>query len=256
MRVFVLTGVDFRPGYRLMRQQIFFSSFHRPSVCTSSRDSSGLPVSRQIAWRLCATLAVAAPLLLTGACSIQADKHGENGDSDHVKISTPLGGLNVRSKDVDVASLGLPQYPGSHILTKDQDNGNDGQVDLHMGFGPWQMRVKVVSLATSDSPDKVLAFYRKALGKYGDVVECDGKKAVGTPAVTKEGLGCDEHSSAHSSWNAKGSGVNINTDDHELKAGSQHRQHIVGFKKSDSDETKFALISLELPNTHSDEQTD
>ncbi len=237
---------------------------HQESLPPSRHPGNSIPCkaanlrnTQRVNWRLGATLAVGVPLLLTSACSIQTDKNGENGNSDHVKISTPLGGLNVRSKDVDVSSLGLPQYPGSHILTKDQDNGNDGQVDLHMGFGPWQMRVKVVSLGTPDSPDKVLAFYRKALGKYGDVVECDGKKAVGTPTVTKEGLGCDEHSSgAHTNWNSKGSGVNINSDDHELKAGSQHRQHIVGFKKSDSGETKFALISLELPNTHSEEQTD
>ena len=235
---------------------------HNHDNPASSRHACDLKIrSRSVAarplWRCAATLAVAAPLLLTSACSIQTDKNSDNGKSDHVKISTPLGGLNVRSKDIDVASLGLPQYPGSHVLTKDQDNGNDGQVDLHMGFGPWQMRVKVVSLGTTDSPDKVLAFYRKAMGKFGDVVECDGKKAVGTPAMTREGLGCDEHSSgSHGSLNAKNSGVNFDENDHELKAGSQHRQHIVGLKKSDSGETRFALISLELPSAHSEEQTD
>ena len=203
-------------------------------------------------FRIAASAALLVPLILTSACSIQS---GKDGNADHVKISTPLGGLNVRSKDVDAASLGLPAYPGAHVLTKDEDNGNDGQVDLHMGFGPWQMRVKVVSYGTGDPQDKVMSFYRSALAKYGDVVECDGKHAVGSPAVTKEGLGCDEKTSGpHTEFNQHGS-VNISEDDLELKAGSKHRQHIVGFKKSDGSETRFALISLELPNGTTEEQT-
>ncbi len=205
--------------------------------------------------RAAATLAMLVPLVLTSACSIQANKNGSDGDADHVKISTPLGGLNVRSKDVDATSLGLPQYPGAHVLTKGENNNDDGQVDLHMGFGPWQMRIKVVSFATPDPRDKVLAFYRNAMAKYGDVVECDGKKAVGTPRMTKEGLGCDDQNSGpQTKWNEHGA-VNINDNDIELKAGSKHRQHIVGFKKSDGGESRFALISLELPSGSSEEQT-
>jgi hypothetical protein len=195
------------------------------------------------------------PLLLTTACMIRTDKNGEDGKPDNVKISTPLGGINVRSKDVDASTLGLPEYPGAHQLTKDKDNGNDGSVDLHMGFGPWQMRVKVVSYGTPDSQDKVVAFYRNALGKYGDVVECDGHKVVGSPAITKEGLGCDESNSGpHTEWNQHGA-VSISESDLELKAGSKRRQHIVGFKKPDNGETRFVLISLDLPSTTSEQQT-
>ena len=212
------------------------------------------PSNRAAGLRLAASAGLIVPLLLMGACSIQADKNGADGNSDHVKISTPLGGLNVKSTNVDAASLGLPEYPAAHVLTKDEDNGNDGQVDLHMGFGPWQMRVKVVSYGTSDQKDKVLAFYRTALAKYGDVVECNGKKAVGSPTVTKEGLGCDDSNrGAQAKWNDNG--ININDGDLELKAGSKHRQHIVSFKKTDGSETKFALVSLELPSGSSDEQT-
>jgi hypothetical protein len=203
--------------------------------------------------RTAALSLVLVPILLTSACSIQEDKGNGDGKSDHVKISTPLGGLNVRSKDVDPASLGLPEYPGAHQLTKDEDNGNDGSVDLHMGFGPWQMRVKVITYGTTDSQDKVLAFYRKALGKYGDVIECDGHKAIGSPAVTQDGLGCsDKDGGAQTKVDMND--AHINSGDHELKAGSKHRQHIVGIKKSDSNETKFALIYLDLP-TGSDQQT-
>ena len=207
------------------------------------------------ALHIAASAALLVPLILTSACTIQTDKGGAGGNGDHVKISTPLGGLNVRSKDVDAASLGLPAYPGAHVLTKDEDNGNDGQVDMHMGFGPWQMRIKVVSYGTTDPQDKVMSFYRTALAKYGDVVECNGNKAVGSPSVTKEGLGCDDHDDGKTkaTWNTNG--VVIDDHDFELKAGSKRRQHLVGFKKTDSNETKFALISLDLPGGSSDDQT-
>jgi hypothetical protein len=33
----------------------------------------------------------------------------------------------------------------------------------------------------------------------------------------------------------------------ELKAGSKRHQHIVGFEKSASGETRFALVALDLP---------
>ena len=60
-----------------------------------------------------------------------------------------------------------------------------------MGFGSWKLRVKTANYATTDSRDKVLAFYRKALGEYGGVIECAGDKPVGSSGTTVEGLSCD-----------------------------------------------------------------
>jgi len=39
-----------------------------------------------------------------------------------------------------------------------------------------------------------LAFYRKPLSRYGEVLECDQSKPVGSHIVTRDGLTCsDEH---------------------------------------------------------------
>jgi hypothetical protein len=113
-----------------------------------------------------------------------------------------------------------------------------------MGFGKWQLRVKVVNYSTPDSQDKVMAFYGKALGRFGDVIKCNGDNAVGTPAVTREGLTCGE-----------GHSQNVNIDEDKglnLRAGSKRHQHIVGFKSGDASGTKFALIELELPDVDND----
>ena len=74
------------------------------------------------------------------------------------------------------------------LVKKDKNNG---AADVNMSFGSFQLRVKAASYRTPDSPDQVTAFYRKALGRYGDVIQCQNDKPVGTPTSTAEGLTCD-----------------------------------------------------------------
>ena len=176
----------------------------------------------------------AAGMLLTAGCRVQVDKDSHGGDKN-VKIETPLGGLHVRSGDVSAADVGLPLYPGAQIAP---DQEGDKSADVHMGFGEWQLRVKVVNYQTSDSQDKVLAYYQKALGRFGNVIRCQDGKPAGTPTVTQEGLGCaDDNSNAH---------VQV-SDNLSLKAGSRHHQHMVSIEKNSGFGTRFALIELQLP---------
>jgi len=180
-----------------------------------------------------AILAATALILMSG-CRVQVDKNA-NGKENNVKIDTPLGDLHVRSDDTSAADVGLPVYPGAAIAA---DNDGDKSADVHMGFGDWQLRVKVVNYQTSDPQDKVIAFYQKALGRYGDVIRCQGDQAVGKPTVTQEGLTCSED-------NSKGH-VDI-SDGLTLKAGSRHHQHLLAIKQSNGPGTRFALIELQLP---------
>jgi len=192
----------------------------------------------------------AALLLLTCGCRIDVQK-GENGKDKNVRIDTPLGGIHVNQDAVSAADTGLPQYPGAHL---DTDHQGDKSADIHMGFGDWQLRIKVVRYRTSDSQDKVLAFYKKALGRYGDVIECNGKSPVGSPVSTREGLTCNDDGGGDTK-------LHVDTGDtgggHDLKAGSKRHQHIVGIdKESDADTTRFSLVQLDLPaDSGSSDQT-
>src|ERR1035437_6801775 len=57
---------------------------------------------------------------LLAGCRVESDKHG---DSDNVKISTPFGGVQVRTNDaVVLEGIGLPAYPGAQLVKKDKDN--------------------------------------------------------------------------------------------------------------------------------------
>jgi hypothetical protein len=176
-------------------------------------------------------------LLAVAGCRIQVDK-SKSGDDKNVKIDTPMGGLHVTTDELSAANVGLPAYPGAQLVTN-RDHNDKQSADVHLGFGKWQLHVKVVSYQTPDSRDQVLTFYRKALGRYGDVIQCDNGNVVGTPASTREGLTCNE---------SHGNNVHVDeTDGLNLRAGSKHHQHIVEIKKSDSNSTHFALVELELP---------
>jgi hypothetical protein len=164
---------------------------------------------------------LASTLALTG-CTFE--QKGSSGNED-VKIKTPLGGLKVKTNEAVVAAeTGLPVYPGAAVVKKDKDNG---AADIDMSFGSFHLRVKAVSYRTPDAPDKVMAFYRKGLARFGDVIECRDEHPVGTPSKTSEGLTCDNDEKNH---------VNIGNPP----------QHIVSIDK-ESGGTKFGLVALDLP---------
>ncbi len=182
--------------------------------------------------------ATALSLTLVAGCRIQVDKN-KDGQEKNVKIDTPLGGLHVRADQTSAADVGLPAYPGAHIAP---DKDGDKSADVHLGFGEWQLRVKVVTYDTSDPQDKVVAFYDKALGRYGDVIRCDGDQPVGTPAATREGLTCSDDKSNSNVHVSDDSGVS-------LRAGSRHHQHIFAVKKNTGTGTRFSLVELQLPES-------
>ncbi|MGD0736661.1 MAG: hypothetical protein ABR976_16140 [Terracidiphilus sp.] len=188
---------------------------------------------------LLAALALAAGI---AGCRVHVDK-GANGEDKNVQVDTPFGGVHVNTDQTSAADLGLPVYPGAQSAKGDDEHKS---ADVHMGFGEWQLRVRAVSYSTPDAEDKVVAFYKKALGRYGDVITCQGNTAVGSPVATSEGLTCED--------DKKGGHVQINHQDYgsgknslELKAGSRRHQHIVGFETPREGNTRFELVALDLP---------
>jgi hypothetical protein len=182
-----------------------------------------------------ATVVAMVGTMVIGGCRVETNKHGDN---DNVKIATPFGGMQVKTNDANVMEgMGLPAYPGATLVKKDKDNG---AADVNMSFGPFHLRVKAASYRTDDRPEKVEAFYRKALAQYGDVIQCSDDRPVGEPQHTTEGLTCDNNKKQH---------VTIDDDmsrKMELKAGSKQHQHIVAINP-DGSGTKLGLVALDLP---------
>jgi hypothetical protein len=180
--------------------------------------------------------AVILGVVMVSGCRIESDKKGDN---DNVKIATPFGGMQIKTNDAAVVDgIGLPVYPGAELVKKKKNN--DGAADINMSFGSFQLKVKAASFRTADSPDQVAAFYRKALARYGDVIDCQNNKAVGKPIQTSEGLTCDNEKENHITVDDDMS------DKRELKAGSKQHQHIVSIDP-DGSGSKMGLVSLDLP---------
>lgn len=184
-------------------------------------------------------------LACAAGCNVQVDKSGD-GESKNVKIATPFGNIAVNKDQASAADVGLPVYPGS-VADMGGDGNKSAKVD--MGFGSFKLRVRVAHYTSADSRDQVLAFYRKALGEYGGVIECADGHAVGSPVRTREGLTCD-----HTGHESSAEAGSVGSNDLELKAGSEHHQHIVSLKRGSGSPTEFSLIALELPHGFNDNE--
>jgi hypothetical protein len=184
-------------------------------------------------------LAVAAGM--TG-CRVHVDKDA-NGQDKKVEVDTPFGGVHVNTDQLSAADLGLPAYPGSVAVKSDEHQS----ADVRLGFGQWEMRVRVASYETSDSKDKVSDFYKKALGRYGDVITCRDNYPVGTPTTTSQGLTCADSDKNGQKIKVEAGDFHYNGNGFELKAGSKRHQHIVGFKEPQDGKIQFALVTLDLP---------
>lgn len=195
------------------------------------------------AWGILPVIGLALAAGIAG-CRINVDKDS-NGKEKTVQVDTPFGGVHVNTDQVSASDLGLPVYPGAQPVRGDDQHKS---ADVHLGFGEWQLRVRAVTYATPDSQEQVVAFYKKALGRYGDVLTCQDKSPVGTPTVTAEGLTCADG----------GKNSNVKIDDEgidsgrglQLKAGSKRHQHIVGFDHPKDGKTTYAMVALDLPAGH------
>jgi hypothetical protein len=171
--------------------------------------------------------AIAALVLgLLAGCSVTTHEK-ENGKKDDVDIKTPFGSLSVREGGTDVKDTGLALYPGAHPLRDSGDDRHSANVNISSSlFG-----VKVIALKfeSDDSPDKVLAFYRKEMGKYGKVVDCTGSFNMNFHHYDKD---------AEVSCNGNGSGHEYKE---ELKVGTENNQRIMAVKPA-AKGSQFALV--------------
>lgn len=168
-------------------------------------------------------------IVLMGAVSFTVLSFGQNSDFN----------LNVHANShATVKDIGLPGYPGAMpFKEKDSDSSS---ADLLFLLNSFHFSVKAASFVTPDSPERIIAFYRKPLAKFGEVLECDHGKPVGSLAVTKSGLTCSDHESGPAT-------VNGSDSDHELRAGTPEQFWIVAVDGTENGKTKFALAALVLP---------
>ena len=148
-------------------------------------------------------------------------------------------GLELHANEnVSASSIGLPHFPTSHPY---KGESKDSAADVGFTFGKVHFRVMTSRYETNASEDQVIDFYRKALARYGDVLECEHGQPVGDLKKTKDGLTCGDSHGPHSHLNA-------DYDSHrQLRSGTPERFRVVALEPSESDGTHFTLVYLEVP---------
>jgi hypothetical protein len=182
-----------------------------------------------------AILLAATSIIITG-CHVEQKGHG---DADNVKVTTPFGDMHAKTNDPSVLQgLGLPIYPGAQFQESGKSNGS---ADVDLNFGLFSVRVKSAAFKSPDSPEDLIAFYRKALTRYGDVIECQNGQPISPLTHTTEGLTCNDSKKDPTSDDAQKV---------KLMAGSKQHQHVV-IIGPDGSASKMQIVAMDLPGGHS-----
>ncbi len=111
-------------------------------------------------------------LVLSG-CSINVKDHDNEGNTK-VDISTPVGGIHV-DQNADARDTGLSVYPGAKLKPKTSD-GDQKSANVNLSAFGFGLKVVALEYESDDPPAKIIAYYQDQLKKYGNVVQCHGKR--------------------------------------------------------------------------------
>jgi hypothetical protein len=160
------------------------------------------------------------------------------------------GGFELHANsNITASDVGLPAYPGSKLF---KGTDSDPAVDMGFTLGDTHFRLVAANYLSDDSPEKILDFYRKPLAHFGDVLECDHGKPVGAIKETRSGLTCSDKQEGH----VQVEGNVDSSSDHELRAGSPQKFHLVGIGERQGTATHFGLVYIETPKDTSKAKAD
>ena len=135
------------------------------------------------------------------------------------------------SKQAAAKDVGLPAYPGARAH-KDE-KGDSPSVQMGIWGDTFGFKLAVMKMESNDGPEKIAEFYKKALARYGTVLDCSNP-AQKANAKDKGGssnkLECDDDKPE------KGGLV--------FKAGTKEKQHVVGIQPNGQGST-FQLVYVE-----------
>jgi len=144
------------------------------------------------------------------------------------------------SKQATPKEVGLPAYPGAK-LRKDE---NDDAASVQMGLwgGTFGLKLAVMKMESNDGPEKVAEFYKKALAKYGTVLNCsDGSQRTGAKdkAGSSNKLECEDDKAERGEL--------------LFKAGTKEKQHIVAIQPNGQG-SRFQMVYLEARDDDKDKK--
>ena len=140
------------------------------------------------------------------------------------------------SKQASSKEVGLPVYPGA----KPHKDENEDSPSVQMGIwgSAFGFKLAVMKLESNDAPDKIAEFYKKALAKYGTVLNCS-ERLQKPSAKDSNKLECGEDKPE------KGGLL--------FKAGTKQKQHLVGIQ-ANGQGSLFQLVYVEARGDDKDKK--
>ena len=176
-----------------------------------------------------AIVVLIAGCLTLPACTVSVKDHDGN-DNAKVDIETPIGGIHV-NEQADVRDTGLALYPGARQKPSSDHDSKSANVNISSGY--FGLKVVAIEYETDDPPNKVVAFYRDQMKKFGNVVECRTDKRSGH-LNAKAGSG--QQGSRPVSCEGDNGGNVV-----ELKSGTEDNEHLVSIEP-EGNGSDFALV--------------
>lgn len=146
----------------------------------------------------------------------------------------------VFSKQATPKEVGLPMYPGA----KPHKDEKDDSASVHMGIWgtTFGFKLAVMKMESGDAPERIAEFYKKALAKYGTVLDCSdpSQKSGGKDSNgASNKLQCDDDKPE------KGGFV--------FKAGTKQKQHVVAVQANGLG-SLFQLVYVEANGDDEDKK--
>ena len=142
------------------------------------------------------------------------------------------------SKQATPKEVGLPAYPGAKLHKDEKDDS--ASVQMGLWGGSFGFKLAVMKMESGDAPEKIADFYKKALAKYGTVLNCsDASQKSKDKDESSNKLTCDDDKPE------KGGLV--------FKAGTKEKQHVVAIQ-ADGKGSLFQLVYVEARGDDKDKK--
>ena len=138
--------------------------------------------------------------------------------------------INI-SDQASAGDTGIRAYPGATPVPGKKDDSESA--NLQFSLGDYGLKVVAVKLKTEDSKDKVAAFYRNELARFGAVLDCTNADPAERRQADKKSreINCE--------------GDRAKRNGHVFKAGVKANQRVVSIEPK-GDATYISLVHVEV----------
>lgn len=160
----------------------------------------------------------------------------------HVLISLSSAHAASFSAALDISDgvapeqTGLRVYPGATLVGKGSNESE--AANIQFSFGDFGLKVVAAKLRSDDSPEKVAAFYRSELARFGEVLDCGKSNDSSEPPASSRKskvLKCDKDRPR------KGGML--------YKVGRKDDQHVVEVRsKGEGSEISLVHVNVRTPD--------